>query len=387
MGRQGILLDLLSVLVQLREPQDIWTEAVHKIKWLLEFDRVDLALLDKSGRSYSLKSLFESRPGVPAFAKADLSREKGFLAQLGNDPAVLHTGRLREDLVVDPDLEAGSLAQLLIVRLRADEKDLGALCFGSEREDAYGHPELELAATLAAHLSMVFDRVQGYREVLRDLEGFSYSVAHDLRAPIRSIHQHAEQLIEEQTLTGDGRRSLHRILASAEEMDSLINGLIDYSRLARSSVPMGPISLQSSVTRVLEDLERKVSKLDARITLEGEFGNVFGNEILLHQVLTNLIDNALKFVLPSQSPRVTLRAERRDHHLRVWVEDRGIGLSGQEAERLFRVFERIHPVATYPGAGIGLAVVRRAVERMGGTVGVESEPGQGSRFWFELGAA
>jgi len=389
LAKQGILIDLLSSLVQLREPDDFWTQAVHKMKWLLECDRVDLALFDSPGDTYVMKTLFESRSGVPLFSGVNISRKEGCVAGIGNSPAVIlrmSSGGIPADSVVDPELEGGSLAQILIVHLQVDGKSIGALCFGSEQADAYGHRELEIAITLAAHLSVVFARTQNLRRVLRELEVFSYTVAHDLRATIRSIHQRAELLLsdESQSLSVNGQLSLRRIIGSADQMDRMISGLIAFSRLGQSEIPIGRIPVRASVSRVLSELEEESSHLKAEISLEGEFGDIVGNELLLQQILMNLITNALKFTSPGTRPWIRIRTESRDHLVRLWVEDHGIGMSPAEAGRVFRVFERIHPEGRYPGAGIGLAIVHRAAERMGGAVGVESEPGRGSRFWVEM---
>src|SRR6185312_3185859 len=110
-----------------------------------------------------------------------------------------------------------------------------------------------------------------------------------------------------------------------------------------------------------------------------------GNEASLSQCFTNLLDNAVKFVARGTTPRVHIHSESRAKGVRYWIEDNGIGIGPDEKKRLFQMFQRIH-TETYPGTGIGLAIVRKAVERMGGETGVESEPGKGSRFWVELPA-
>ena len=111
---------------------------------------------------------------------------------------------------------------------------------------------------------------------------------------------------------------------------------------------------------------------------------VLGHEALATQCLSNLLDNAVKFVAPGVHPQVRVWTEPRANRVRVWVEDNGIGVSKEYHERIFRMFERLHANERYPGTGIGLAIVRKAVERMGGQAGVESEPGKGSRFWLDL---
>jgi signal transduction histidine kinase len=104
------------------------------------------------------------------------------------------------------------------------------------------------------------------------------------------------------------------------------------------------------------------------------------------QILTNLFTNGVKFVAPGVQPRIQVRTERRDGRIRLWVEDNGIGIAPEHHKRIFTMFERLHTTRDYPGTGIGLTIVKRAVERMGGSVGLESTAGRGSRFWVELKA-
>jgi signal transduction histidine kinase len=112
-----------------------------------------------------------------------------------------------------------------------------------------------------------------------------------------------------------------------------------------------------------------------------------GNSALLTQVFSNLLGNALKFVPPERDPQVNIRAEKFDGRVRVWVEDNGIGIEAGQQEKIFGLFQRLHRPDRFAGTGVGLAIVRKAIQRMGGSVGVESEPGAGCRFWIELPAA
>jgi signal transduction histidine kinase len=113
---------------------------------------------------------------------------------------------------------------------------------------------------------------------------------------------------------------------------------------------------------------------------------VWANEATLTQCISNLLGNAIKFVAPGEEPRVRIRAERLGEDARIWFEDNGIGIDPRDQERIFGIFVKVHPVQTYNGTGIGLSIVRRAAEKMGGKVGLESEPGKGSRFWLQLRA-
>ena len=139
---------------------------------------------------------------------------------------------------------------------------------------------------------------------------------------------------------------------------------------------------------MLDQLRGALAERDAEVTLEGGLPSVLGQSSVLHQVLLNLIGNGIKFVAPGIQPQVRILIERRALVVRVTVEDNGIGFEAKHADRVFRVFERLHGAgSTYPGTGIGLAIVRKGIQRMGGRVGVNSEPGGGSRFWFELPSA
>jgi signal transduction histidine kinase len=167
-------------------------------------------------------------------------------------------------------------------------------------------------------------------------------------------------------------------------MDRLILDLLSFSRLTREKLLLEPVDLNAAVAGSARDLEPAWSLTIARPL----GGPVVGNRVLLSQVFSNLFSNAVKFVSEGISPRVSIRTEEREAGwLRVWVEDNGIGIAPEYQERIWKPFERLNDSGQYPGSGIGLAIVRRAVTRMGGRVGVESAEGSGSRFWLELPAA
>ena len=141
------------------------------------------------------------------------------------------------------------------------------------------------------------------------------------------------------------------------------------------------------VSSALAQLDGEVREQGAEVSVEAPLADVTGHRATLIQVVANLLGNAFKFVAPGVAPRVRVRAEAREGSVRLWVEDNGIGIPPEHHERIFRVFERLHGIEAYPGTGVGLAIVRRAVARMGGRVGLESAPGRGSAFWIELPSA
>jgi PAS domain S-box-containing protein len=231
------------------------------------------------------------------------------------------------------------------------------------------------------------------REVNAELEAFSYTVSHDLRAPLRAMRGFAEALLEDhaEALDAEGHEYARRIADAAERMDRLIQDILAYSRLSRVDLRPYPVSLASVVAEALRQLSSEVRDRQARVDVEAALPDVLGQHTILVQCLANLIGNALKFVAPEVQPRVQISAERRagqeGDQVRLWVADNGIGIAPEHADRIFGVLERLHGSEAYPGTGIGLAIVRRGVERLGGRVGVESRPGHGSRFWLELPAS
>jgi signal transduction histidine kinase len=231
----------------------------------------------------------------------------------------------------------------------------------------------------------VAERTQSLRDTISSLERFSYTIAHDLRAPVRSIYSFGSLLMEEHAAQLDpaAQDYIQRITAGAKRMDTLIQDLLAYNRLEHEQVPVTRVALDAIFSAAIEERSGRVRESGARLSVE-PLPAVFGNATLLQQVAGNLIDNALKFVPPGTTPNVEVSATERDGEVRVTVKDNGIGIDPAHHRRIFGVFERLHGQQTYPGTGIGLAIAAKALERMGGSVGLESEPGRGSAFWFEL---
>ena len=167
-------------------------------------------------------------------------------------------------------------------------------------------------------------------------------------------------------------------------MDTLIQDLLAYSRLSRTDLEMRPIELSDVIADVRHHLESDLRDKKVELAVLDALPAVLGHRATLGQAVANLVSNAFKFVAPGVTPRVRIRAERKGNVVRLWIEDNGIGIAPEHQERIFRVFERLHGVETYPGTGIGLAIVKKGAERLGGRVGLESAEGVGSKFWIEL---
>jgi signal transduction histidine kinase len=232
----------------------------------------------------------------------------------------------------------------------------------------------------------VQERTRELQERNDDLEAFGYSISHDLRAPLRAMQGFSQIILEDygDRLDDKGRQHAQRIVVAAKRMDELIRDLLAYSRLSRATLETAPVNLQNVVTEALSQLEAELQRTGARVQVGEPLPTVRGHQSTLSQVVANLLGNSMKFVPPGRNPEVKVRAEPRNGQVRLWVEDNGIGILPEHQQRIFNVFERLHANDQYPGTGIGLAIVKKGMERMGGTAGVESEVNSGSRFWIEL---
>ena len=228
-------------------------------------------------------------------------------------------------------------------------------------------------------------RTATLREANSELEAFTYSVSHDLRTPLQFVRGFAEALRDEApTLSAEHRDYLHRIIRAASRMDSIIQDLLAYSRLSRSEMQLVELPLDDTIADVLAHHHAAIRQAGARVEVDRPLPTVFADKTGLFQAISNLVSNALKFTRANHPPLVRIRAEIVGEGARLWIEDNGIGIDHRHHDRIFQLFERLHSPADYPGTGIGLSLVRKAITRMGGNCGVESVPGEGSRFWIDF---
>jgi signal transduction histidine kinase len=220
-----------------------------------------------------------------------------------------------------------------------------------------------------------------------DLEAFVQAMSHDLRASVRAVNMFAEAVAasDGERLSQHGKQDLERIRWAAQEMRELIDSLLNFSRLGRGEVRYEPLDLRTYIETVLRNLQGEIQERNATIKIKGKPRTIQADPTLLKIALTNLLSNAIKFVPAGVPPEITVSASIRHDLCRIAIDDNGIGISEEDQQRIFLPFVRLYSEQDFPGIGLGLPSVRKAVELMGGRVGVESKPGRGSRFWIELG--
>ena len=250
----------------------------------------------------------------------------------------------------------------------------------------------EAQAKLEAHAvdleRLVAERTKDLQATNEQLEAFVYSIAHDLRTPLRTVTGYSQLLLDDHAAQMEEtvQHLLKRIHNSSEFMDKLLLDLLAFGKAARAEIELEPVDPAKAWENAVFQCSNEVEQTQGIATATGPLPKVIAHEATLGQSLANLLSNALKFVAPGVQPRVRFWAETRHGVVRLWVEDNGLGIPASQQQRVFRVFERLHGTR-YAGTGIGLSIVRKGVERMGGSVGLESEPEKGSRFWIELPAA
>lgn len=219
----------------------------------------------------------------------------------------------------------------------------------------------------------------------KELESFSYSVSHDLRAPLRAVDGYSKMVLKQfaPQLPAEGQQLLKRVRASAHRMGELIDGLLQFSRLGRESISMRPISVSGIVRGVLAELQSEQQNRTVELMVS-ELPDCVGDPLLLHQVFLNLLSNAFKFTRHKKKAVIKIGCEQNENENIYFIGDNGAGFDMRYVEKLFGVFQRLHSVEEFEGTGVGLSIVQRIIQRHGGRIWVKAQPNRGATFYFTL---
>jgi light-regulated signal transduction histidine kinase (bacteriophytochrome) len=268
-------------------------------------------------------------------------------------------------------------------------------------DGSFSTDDERLAMALGAQFATAWDSLGLYTELEhlvtartaelqsanRELEAFSYSVSHDLRAPLRAISGYTGILVRDHgpKLPPEAGKLCAQVQENASRMGSLIDDLLNFSRLGRKALSVQRLNLAHLARECLKELAEEQQGRKVEVTI-ADLPPCYGDVILLKQVLLNLLSNALKYTRKRDVARIEVGAEIRNGEYVCQVRDNGAGFDIRYADKLFEVFQRLHPQSEFTGTGVGLAIVRRAIEKHGGRVWVESAPDQGATFYFSLPA-
>jgi len=402
-----------------KSPQETAGAALKSLRQLLPCPRLSVVVFNLEAQQGTLLAVHSDNKSTPikVGTKINLEPFADLIEQSRQGKVCRFEQRetLPLSLPVMQACLAEGLSSFLSVPLIAQEELIGALNLWIDPTSPLEDEPISIAQEVADQLAVaikqsqlqqqlvnytsqlekrVAERTTELRAINAELEAFSYSVSHDLRAPLRAMQGFGNALLEDckEQLDSLGLEYTERIITAAQRLDSMIQDLLAYSRLGRTEIQLQPVSLESVVQEVLDQLEVEIKDTNAQITVGAKglmpLPEILGHRATLIQVLLNLITNAIKFVPPSVQPQVQIWVEQRAvpdgrAWIRLWVEDNGIGIKPEYQEKIFKVFERLHGRESYSGSGIGLAIVRKGMERLGGDSGVESSIAQGSRFWIE----
>lgn len=446
------LYELDRAILAAQSPQHTTQRALERLSQLLPCSRLSVVVFDLEHQQATILATYSDRDTqiqagtsicLQPFTKAIAQLRQGEIYQ----GLEIETLPLSEPLV--QAFQAEELSCFVGFPLIAKGELIGALNLWGISITSLSAEQMAIAQEVATQLAIalqqyrlqqqllnytseleqhVAERTAKLQDINAELESFSYTVSHDLRAPLRAMQGFANALQEDcaQQLGELGQNYSQRIVAAAQRMDKMIQDLLAYSRISRAELHLQPVSLEWVIAEVLAQLNSEIEDTQAQITVGAKglspLPKVLGHRSTLIQIVGNLLSNALKFVPNPVQPQVQIwveEVERRGEDrgesvtsaqqilapydrtqenlllpqkdsisstkwIRLWVEDNGIGIKSEYQERIFKVFERLHGQETYPGSGIGLAIVRKGMERMGGYSGVESSMGQGSRFWLEV---
>jgi signal transduction histidine kinase len=335
-----------------------------------------------------------------------VSRPEGGIVE-ANDALVRLFGTQRSDLLelditdlfLDEDdrtrfwqeIERVGFVEDLPVRLKLDGSPpqdclvTASARYGPDRQPVEYQGSIRNVSESHTLHSLAERRTRELERAVHELEAFTYSVSHDLRTHLVTMGGFASILWTEHrdSLSEEAQEFLERIVKASRRMDRFVQDLLSYSRVSRAEIKPERVALQEVVETALATLGPLLEERDAQVEVDAELPEVEADRMLVERVVENLVSNAVKFVPEDRRPEVSIRARAEERRVRLEVLDNGVGIAEEDIPLAFEAFERLTP-GRFPGTGVGLTIVKRAMDRLGGEVGVRSTPDEGSTFWIVL---
>jgi signal transduction histidine kinase len=406
--RLSILHEIDHAVAGAESPEVIAAAAIQPLREVLGVARAVVNLIDvAAGEAEWLAAAGRRRIHVGSGVRFSMQMMGDVEALQRGEPQIVDTHALPPGPEVDALLASG-VHRYMVMPMIAGGELIGAISFGGE-PGPFPAEQMRIAREVATQLAIavtqarLYDRVKRHAEELelrvaertaelqtanKELDAFSYSVSHDLRAPLRAVDGYARMLEEDYAgrLDAEGNRLLGVVRASSQQMGRLIDDLLAFSRLGREQLRTRPLKLNELVREIIDEAcsERDGRKIEFVV---GDLGTVDADPALMKQALANLLSNAIKFTRGKDPAVIEIGTEKKGDAGNAgtyYVKDNGAGFDMKYYDKLFGVFQRLHTHAEYPGTGVGLAIVQRIIHRHGGRIWADSTPGLGSAFYFTL---
>ena len=293
-----------------------------------------------------------------------------------------------ETILTDRQTLSGYYSLMKVVPLRDGKGEIFAIMFVLIDITALKEAQNDLARINEKLESIVHERTELLKEANRQLEAFTYSVSHDLKAPLRRISGFSKILLQDYAATVDdeGKRLMNRIAVNASAMEQLIDDLLDFSKFQRKDLTKSLLGMDAMVQSVLQELTS--AELGRVFDIHvASLESVSGDASMIRQVWINLLSNAVKYTRKKEIAKIDITCTKTEKEVRYAVTDNGAGFDMQYADKIFGVFQRLHSAAEFEGTGVGLALTKSIIERHGGTIWFESEVDKGTTFYFTLPVA
>jgi len=402
--QQSALAEIELAVNQPDEVSGVLTRIVESVTNLLPASGgASVLLWDRRSERFTTSA--STVPGQPShYATGSVRHSGGGTRWIVDQGQPLIVSDIRQDpFTANPMLNAFGLQAYAGFPLVAEAETIGVLYTLFKEPRVLSHEEQEFIQAMAVRAASAVSKARLYEEVTdanrrlkaqasllqaanKELETFSYSVSHDLRAPLRAISGFAEIIARRHRadLNPEGQHYFENIVQASARMGHLIDDLLSYSRLGRGEIQLGPVSLAALLQEISNTVHSRTGKMYGILEIDENMPTIRGDRTLLGQIFTNLLENALKYHRPPLPPQVNVDWYEEDIYVVVRVRDNGLGIPLEYQDKIFDIFQRLHSEEEYPGTGIGLATVKKAVTLLGGAVWVESQVGEGSTFFVKL---